>query len=426
METIWRAELMGWLRATRGDLVVSRFRTRQVGALLAYLAYHCHRSHPRGELVELLWPEREPERGRHELRWALSKLRHQLEPPDVPAGAVIMADRATVQLNPAAVSTDVAQFEAALEAAARAGGDTERLQRLTEAVELYRGALLPGYHEEWVLQARQRLAEGFFRAIRQLTALLEQRGSAAQALEWGRRAVAADPLREEAHSDLIRLLASTGQVAAALRQYRDLKRLLKQELGAVPSPEIRELIRALERRGPRPARTPLEGVIHSPSLPSVLALPDREFGASTSAPTGTVTFLLTEIERPAIMSDRDQSAQSAASNDCAAQLRSTFLRHGGYETCDARASLVFAFERATDAVKAAASADAFLTLQAGAMTSLAGHRRGASPGAGPWRAVRGPRVLPPPGGSPAGTTPPALLARHATEGLPAAECVAGL
>jgi DNA-binding SARP family transcriptional activator len=87
-----RIELFGGLRIIQGDRTLSRFRTRKTAALLAYLTYHPDRSHPREVLVELLWPWANPAAGRHSLSCALSSLRHQLEPPGVPEGAVIMAD----------------------------------------------------------------------------------------------------------------------------------------------------------------------------------------------------------------------------------------------------------------------------------------------------------------------------------------------
>src|SRR6266852_1351613 len=59
--------------------VLTRFQTK-VGTLLAYLAYHRHRSHRREALVELLWPECEPAIGRNNLSVSLSSLRRQLEP----------------------------------------------------------------------------------------------------------------------------------------------------------------------------------------------------------------------------------------------------------------------------------------------------------------------------------------------------------
>ncbi|HLV79648.1 MAG TPA: hypothetical protein VKT32_05175 [Chthonomonadaceae bacterium] len=62
----------------------------------------------------MLWSACGPNAGRDSLSTSLSSLRHQLEPPGVPTGAVLLADRATVQMNPEAVLTDVAEFEAGL------------------------------------------------------------------------------------------------------------------------------------------------------------------------------------------------------------------------------------------------------------------------------------------------------------------------
>ena len=68
MDQPWQIELFGWLRATQGDRVVARFRTQRAGSLLAYLAYHLDRSHPREALIEVLWPESDPHAGRTSLR----------------------------------------------------------------------------------------------------------------------------------------------------------------------------------------------------------------------------------------------------------------------------------------------------------------------------------------------------------------------
>jgi DNA-binding SARP family transcriptional activator len=77
----WRLDLLGGLRATQGNRVIERFRSQKTGVLLAYLAYHCDRTHPREALLELLWPECEPHSGRQRLSTALSWLRDQLERP---------------------------------------------------------------------------------------------------------------------------------------------------------------------------------------------------------------------------------------------------------------------------------------------------------------------------------------------------------
>src|SRR5262249_28102419 len=161
--------------------------------------------------------------------------RQQLEAPDVPPGTVIASDRTSVRLNSDALTTDVAAFAAALYAAEHAGTPTERARHLTEAIEAYAGELLPGYYDAWILQEREGLADRYFQALGQLLALLEQAGQLPCALEYARRGVRADPLREEAHRELMRLLAASGQPEAALRQYRELERFLKQELQTEPA-----------------------------------------------------------------------------------------------------------------------------------------------------------------------------------------------
>ena len=49
--------MLGRLQASGNETVVSRFRTRRVGLLLAYLAYYHERSHSRDELADMLWPD---------------------------------------------------------------------------------------------------------------------------------------------------------------------------------------------------------------------------------------------------------------------------------------------------------------------------------------------------------------------------------
>jgi DNA-binding SARP family transcriptional activator len=254
MATLWRIELLGSLRASRGERVITHFRTQKTGALLAYLAYHGDRAHPRGALMEMLWPDHRLESARNSLSVALSSLRRQLETELLPAGAggeesgapggLILADHATVRLNPAVVTTDVAEFDAALRCAATANGQ-ERVDSLLRAVELYKGELLPGYFEGWVAPAREWLAERYYQALGELLTEMEHAGEIDRALPHARRGVGLDPLREDARRDLMRLYVAAGQPAAALRQYQELERLLKEELGAAPHAETRALAAGL-------------------------------------------------------------------------------------------------------------------------------------------------------------------------------------
>src|SRR5215467_16013894 len=117
---MWTLQLLGGLQALSPQRQVTRFRTQKAASLLAYLAFHLA-AQPRETLIYMLWPDTEIETGRHNLSNALSFLRHVLEPPGVPPGTVLLADRFSVRLNPAAVTTDVAAFESAARKAEQSG-----------------------------------------------------------------------------------------------------------------------------------------------------------------------------------------------------------------------------------------------------------------------------------------------------------------
>src|ERR687890_2491339 len=69
--------LLGPPEASFGEQPPLRFGTKKRLALLCYLAAEGGR-HPRRELAELLWPERDERRARTNLRSALAKLRKTL------------------------------------------------------------------------------------------------------------------------------------------------------------------------------------------------------------------------------------------------------------------------------------------------------------------------------------------------------------
>ncbi|HEU4754914.1 MAG TPA: BTAD domain-containing putative transcriptional regulator, partial [Armatimonadota bacterium] len=260
--------LLGGLRVQLGDQEITRFRSQKFAALLAYLAYPPQRAYTREHLAELLWPNEEPQVGRNNLRVALSSLRRQLEPPGIPAGAVLQADRSTVRLNPELVWTDIAEFETLLRAAGQAQADRERVGYLERAVELYSGELLAGQYEDWIPSEQARLSDLFFSAASQLTRIWSAGEEPERAIQLAHRMVRLDPLREEAYRELIRLYTAAGQPGAALRQYRELERLLATELGAAPSDLTRRLAREVAA-GKQPEAHPEERTARPLPVPRV-------------------------------------------------------------------------------------------------------------------------------------------------------------
>lgn len=361
IEQSWRIELFGGLRARQGNRVIGRFRTQKTGALLAYLAYFRGRTHGRETLIELLWPDVPPDAGRHSLSQALSSLRSQLEPPGVPAGSVIIADKLSVELNPDAFTTDVAEFEQALRQAALARNSPDHPDRetlLTVAVDKYGGALLDGYYEDWITAEQERIASRFRHAAVDLLGLLEKKGDSSRAVEVALRAVDLEPLNEDFRQALMRSLASAGQPAEAVRQYREFERLLETELGQAPQSGTRELLTRIEEDIARAA-----GPSPSPRSASSQRAPISTRTSATGFPTGTVTFLFTDIEGSTALWERTGSAFRSALSLHHALLRSEFRRNGGVEVKEAGDSFLVAFGSALDAVSCAVACQRGLAAQ---------------------------------------------------------------
>jgi predicted ATPase len=172
--TLCKIQLLGGLRVQQGEREITRFRTQKAASLLAYLAYYRHQSHPREVLIEMLWPECDPKVGRSRLSNAFWALRRELESSGTPPGTLLQATHFAIGLNPAVVTTDVADFLAACRKATRTADLAERNQHLQEAVEAYSGELLPGFYEDWVLTEQQRLTELFKQVQRDLRSRAKQ------------------------------------------------------------------------------------------------------------------------------------------------------------------------------------------------------------------------------------------------------------
>jgi len=245
MVPIWRVRMLGGLRADSEDVSVTRFRTRRVGLLLATLAYHRERSYTREELADMLWPDLEPERARHNLRQALSSLRHHLEPPGIPAGAVLDTKGPRVSLNPDTVATDVDDFERALKTG-RSSEDSAK------AIELYRGDLLPGFYEDWVRQERLRLEDEYVAALQACARAAESDERIEDAIRYVRLAITKDELREELHANLIRLYIAAGRPSSARAHYEEWRSLSLEHLDEPPSAELRRMVEDLRVANPTP------------------------------------------------------------------------------------------------------------------------------------------------------------------------------
>lgn len=240
---------LGAFKATLDAVDLTAFSTDKVRALLIYLALETAQPHRRELLASLFWPEMPQATALTNLRLALHRLRQTLDEAVPGASATLLiSTRQTLQLNAAFVTVDVTSFQTLLAACAAHGHQSlhtcdECLARLAQAVDLYQGELLAGFgvkdataFEEWLLLRRETLHQQVLASLHSLVQAYEQRDDL-QAHHYASQQLRLEPSREEAHRQLMRILARRGLYSEALAQYESCRRLLYAELGVEPHVE---------------------------------------------------------------------------------------------------------------------------------------------------------------------------------------------
>lgn len=237
MSNLLKIRALGRFEAEKNNQIID-FLAKKAQALLVYLATSPARQ-TRGQLATLLWSEFSEERGRHNLRQVLSKLRRDL-------GEIVLSRGDTIELDGQQCHCDVTEFEQLAK--------SQNSEDLLKALDLFRGDFLHGFilreqsFDDWLILQRSQLrrvaCEISDRLINdfsieqdeQLTAVLNRR-------------LSMDPACEPAHRKMMELYARTGRRSDAQRQYQDCCEILRRELDAEPSEETKQLFATIQQGG---------------------------------------------------------------------------------------------------------------------------------------------------------------------------------
>lgn len=237
--------------------------------LLIYLLLHPG-PQPREVIIDCFWPETSAPNGRSNLRHALWRLRRALGSVDGTPDYIAADDDSLRFRLEQPVVYDVGRFELS-------PGD-HTANALAIALGNYRGELLPGYYEDWIIRERERLAAVLDRQIRRLLALLEAAGEWDETIRWSRRWLSLEPAPEPAFRALMLAYTAQHRSDQALATYRRACETLRNDFDLPPCIELQELAeriaagadlglgshgytapRAATEAGPPPARP---GLVH--------------------------------------------------------------------------------------------------------------------------------------------------------------------
>ena len=250
--------LLGEQAITDGRTGLVRARSSRAVVLIAFLAVHAGSLQARQRIAGLFWPESTDAQALTNLRRELHHLRQVLGDES----SLVVTPRDLSWRDTQACRVDVRVFatgrEAAL-AAADAGNDDEILLHASAAVAAYRGDLLPGVYDDWLLDTRSEIERQCIGLCDLLCETRARSGDLTGAADAARRRIQLQPLEEAGYRALMQLQAELGDGAGAVSTFHHCASVLERELGVLPDTATRTAFQRLTAHS-RPAAGSLETI----------------------------------------------------------------------------------------------------------------------------------------------------------------------
>ena len=249
-------------QAITSDGTAVQARSSRTTALVAYLAAHAGSPQPRQRIAGTFWPDSTDAQALTNLRRELHYLRQVLGGER----SLVVTPRDLCWRDTDTCHVDLRTFAtegAAALAAAAAGDDEGILAHATAAVAQYKGDLLPGVYDDWLLEVRSALERQCADLCDLLSATRAGTGDLTGAVEAARRRIQLQPLEEAGYRTLMLLQADLGDRAGAVSTYHHCASVLERELGVMPDPATQQAFQRLMARAD-PAGASLRAVQPGP------------------------------------------------------------------------------------------------------------------------------------------------------------------
>ncbi|HYE81549.1 MAG TPA: response regulator [Clostridia bacterium] len=226
----------GW----KGGRESIKWRTEKTKELFAFLLHNAGRAVTKDDILEAVYWDMDIEKAVHQLHNGIYYIRKTFEKHGVEKSQIAIEGKYLLKLGDAVV--DSLQFKRCIK---RSTADNGGLEAIEAAEALYAGDYFEGMDWMWAEAERESLRKQYTdtMVILALDYIRNEKLNKAEGLLH--KLYTKDPYVEKVSELLIRLYKDTNRRNEAVRHYQEYERLLRDELGILPSKEISKFLKEL-------------------------------------------------------------------------------------------------------------------------------------------------------------------------------------
>ena len=204
--------------------------TAKVQELFAYFVYMNGEEIDKWILCDILWPDYLPKKAEHNLHSTIYRLKTSLKSAEIEN--VVKYRKGKYSINLQSFYCDSWEFENFIKNNTTI--NQGNIDSYDKSIELYKGRLFGNEGYTWAIELSEKLSLYYLEGIRNIAVYYMKKNSYNTAEKYLKKVIREDPFNEKNNELMMKLYFNSGDKVKLVSCYRNLKKLLRDELDISP------------------------------------------------------------------------------------------------------------------------------------------------------------------------------------------------
>ncbi len=223
------------------------WKTIKSKKLLFYLLLHKAEKISQDILIDVLWQNVSYKSGSDSLRKALQHVRTIFKSNITKKGDILITGKGLYQISPdISIKLDTEEFQNMVKKAKELKEQNKKYEDcLKEAIALYKKGFAIGWYDSWVEEMRRFYQSMYEDCLIMMADFYSSSKKFKEAIVWYKKLISLNFYNEEYHCELMKAYAKVGMYNEIIKDFKQLRKVLRKELGTEPQQETVALYKSL-------------------------------------------------------------------------------------------------------------------------------------------------------------------------------------